>query len=738
MKRLLLALVVACLVLGVTPVASAATLSRSASLTVSSSSVTVGTTVTLSGVVNRVNSATRVRVQVRTPGSSTWVTYQTKVPSTSTRKWSTTYRTTRSGTHYFRALVAAQRITSRTTWAAAVSPTRSVVSRTLRKVTLVASPGTAANGQQVSFSGRLTPSPKGSLVRLQRKVSGVWVDVGAAGTTTTLDSTGTFALDLVPPPDGTHAYRAYAPPTATGTSAASAERTVVTEPAFALFFAGPQPGPRNVEIRGYLRSGPGQVAIQRLAGGAWQTVATVATTTSLEPGIGYRFAVELLLPAGDHGFRATVPGTTIRSETFTTTLLAPQATYDNDVELISPLDSGGRFVEERYADVQLSGDGARAAVLTETGEVLLRDNQNGTRTPVATAFGGGAVDGVATEVDLSADGCHVTWVSDATNLTGTVLSPAARVYARNVCTSAATELVSIAVAGTPTTGGSSSPSISADGCEVAFVHQGDAFVRHRASGTCAGPARTELVSSTTNGSPAGGVGAAVLSGDGGWVAFTSTSGALHPQASVVGPNHVYLRALGGGAVQVVTRDDTAGSPVLTDPFAGRIALSGDGRYVAFSSSSGALALTVGKPAVARFDRNAGSVGVVSAVPAGVTVTGVVDGLAISADGTRVTWSQEARLPGESEQPSPDPSLPPYDPARPVAFSRVLPGGASDFAVRNILGDVALGEPAAGSLHDLSADGTVTAFGSGDLYLVDHPTFAGDSDGADFLHRRPSP
>lgn len=732
MKRLLLALVVVCLVLGLAPAARAATLSRSASLTVSASSVTAGATVTLSGLVNRVNSATRVRVQVRTPGSSTWVTHQTKVPSTSTRKWSTTYRTTRSGTHYFRALVAAQRITSRTTWAAAVSPTRSVVARAVaRTVTMTASPGTAAAGSPITFTGKLSPTAAGSAVRLQRLVGETWSD---AGGTTTRDAAGNYSVALTAPALGVHTYRAMATATSTGATAISVPRTVTVAgfPLFNAFYQGQ--GPRNLDISGYLAPHSGQVQIQRRVGDAWQVVTTVSTTTVLETGVGYRFEAMLLLPAGDQAVRAVLAGTSVTSPERTVPLLAPQATYDNDVELISPLDAGGRFVEKRFVDVQLSGDGARAAVLTEAGEVLLREG-TGTPTPVATAFGGGAADGEATEVDLSADGCHVTWISRATNLTSNSLDDTARVYVRDVCTLDATELVSLSAAGASSATDSSSPSISADGCAIAFVNQANAFVRHRSSGTCAGPARTELVSSTSNGSPAGGVGSAVLSGDGGSVAFTSSAGTLHPQASVVGPNHVYLRAVGGSALQLVTRDDTPGSPVLADPFAGRIALSGDGRYVAFSSSSAALAVTEGKPAVARFDRTDGTVTVVSTVPAGVSVTGVVDGLAITADGSRVTWSQEARLPGESEQPSPDPSLPPYDPARPVTFSRLLPGGAPEFVVSNILGDAALGEPAAGGLHDVSADGTVTAFRSGDLYLVDHPTFAGDSDGADYLHRR---
>lgn len=732
MKRALLALVVVCLVVGLAPAARAATLSRSASLAVSASAVTAGGTVTLSGLVNRVNSATRVRVQVRTPGSGTWVTYQTKVPSTSTRKWSTTYRTTRSGTHYFRALVAAQRITSSTTWAAAVSPTRSVVARAIvRTLTVAASQGTVATGSPITFTGKLSPTSAGSVVRLQRLVGETWSD---AGSTTTRDTAGSFSVALTAPTVGVHTYRAMAPATATRAAATSAPLTVtvVRLHSFRADYEGQ--GSRNVYLFGYLEPAPGTVAIQRHVGADWQTVATVATASSPGPLSGYRFEATLLQPAGSQTFRAVLAGTAVLSETSTTTLFAPQATVDNDVELISPLDPGGRFVAQRYADVQLSGDGARAAVLTESGRVLLRDNTTGATTAVATAVAGGEPNGVATEVDLSGDGCHVTWVSTATNLTSAALDDTPRVYARDVCTLGSTELVSLSAAGAPLASDSSSPSISADGCEIAFVHQADAFVRHRSAGPCSGPARTELVSSTSNGSPAGGVGSAVLSGDGGSIAFTSSAGTLHPQASVVGPNHVYLRALGGGAVQLVTRDDTAGSPALTDPFAGRIAVSANGQYVAFSSSSAALSVAAGKPAVARFDRSTGEVSVVSTVPAGVTVTGVVDGLAITADGTRISWSQEARLPGETIPPGVDPDLPGGDPARPVSFTRVLPGGTTDFVVRNILG-AAPGEPAAGALHDVSADGSVTAFRSGDLYLVDHPTFAGDSDGADYLRRR---
>lgn len=83
---------------------------------------------------------------------------------------------------------------------------------TARSLGLAASPTTTTTGSQVTFSGRLTRSPKGSAVRIQRKAGTKWVAVTSTRTTT---ATGRYAVKAtMPSKAAVFSFRAVAPKTA--------------------------------------------------------------------------------------------------------------------------------------------------------------------------------------------------------------------------------------------------------------------------------------------------------------------------------------------------------------------------------------------------------------------------------------------------------------------------------------------------------------------------------------------
>lgn len=85
-------------------------------------------------------------------------------------------------------------------------PADAAVRRTL---TVAATPNAAVTGTAVKFSGRLSGSPRGSTVTIQRRVGSTWV---LARSTRTTNAAGAYAIRVkVPSFAGTYAFRAFAP-----------------------------------------------------------------------------------------------------------------------------------------------------------------------------------------------------------------------------------------------------------------------------------------------------------------------------------------------------------------------------------------------------------------------------------------------------------------------------------------------------------------------------------------------
>jgi uncharacterized repeat protein (TIGR01451 family) len=190
---------------------------------------------------------------------------------------------------------------------------------------------------------------------------------------------------------------------------------------------------------------------------------------------------------------------------------------------------------------------------------------------------------------ITPDGRFVAFMSFADNLVAGDTNQFADVFVRDRLTGT-TERVSVSSRGEQGNGHSgltlpSGAAISSDGRFVAFASdatnfvKGDAngnsdvFVRDRTNGT------TELISRGLDGLAATGD-APVISGDGQIVAFRSSSSTLVSDGNPNLTSHIYAF---NRATQTIERVDVDSNGVLADSQAGNLAISRNGRFVAFDT-----------------------------------------------------------------------------------------------------------------------------------------------------------
>jgi Tol biopolymer transport system component len=296
-------------------------------------------------------------------------------------------------------------------------------------------------------------------------------------------------------------------------------------------------------------------------------------------------------------------------------------------------------------------------------DVFLLSRATGTVTLVSHAAGCSTTSGnsVSGFPAISADGAYVTFQSLATDLVPGQADGNGNVdvflYER---ATGATSLVSH-VPGSPTTTAndfSSSRGISADGAHVTFqslatnlvAGQNDAngttdvFLYARATGA------VTLVSHTP-GQPAqaanGSSTSAVLSADGGWVAFQSVATNLVTgQSDANSATDVFLYSRTTGNISLVSHIP-AGAGTTGNGGSSSPAMSADGSYVAFESDATNLATGQSDPGatldVFLFARSTGAVTLVSHAATSTTTTANGDSGApsISADGSFVVFESDA-------------------------------------------------------------------------------------------------
>jgi Tol biopolymer transport system component len=300
---------------------------------------------------------------------------------------------------------------------------------------------------------------------------------------------------------------------------------------------------------------------------------------------------------------------------------------------------------------------------------------------------------------ISADGRFVAFTSNASNLVPGDTNAVSDVFVHDRQTGT-TERVSVDSAGNQGDGGSSSPSISADGRFVAFTSyatnlvSGDTngglhvFVHDRQTGT------TERVSVDSAGNEADRYSTRpALSADGRFVAFCSQASNLVPgDTNMATDVFVHDRQTGATErVSVASDGAQANYRSCESTWVGSgVSISADGRFVAFMS----LASNLG-PGTGVFVRD--------------RQTGTTEVVSVASDGTQANSSYS------------------FDPAlsadgRFVAFgswaTNLVPEGRGGVLVRDRLSRTTTlvsvasdGTPGAGGSPSISADGRFVAFGS---------------------------
>lgn len=268
-------------------------------------------------------------------------------------------------------------------------------------------------------------------------------------------------------------------------------------------------------------------------------------------------------------------------------------------ERVSVTSDGGQGGDTSWAPAISAGGNrivfASAAALSDGGwatwNIYLHDRATGQTTRVNVATGGTPADQSSIDQPaISADGNVVAFTSEATNLVAGDTNNAADIFVRDLTTDQTTR-VSVATGGAQASGYSASPALSADGRYVAFSSGapdlvagdnnfvGDIFRHDRQTGV------TILISRRL-----AGVGGAqdafipAISADGAKVAFMSRSNDFVP-GDESGDADVFIVDTSSGVVSLVSIN-TAGDKGNSD--SNELALSADGRYVAFDSSASNL------------------------------------------------------------------------------------------------------------------------------------------------------
>ena len=289
-------------------------------------------------------------------------------------------------------------------------------------------------------------------------------------------------------------------------------------------------------------------------------------------------------------------------------------------------------------------------------DIFVRDRQLGTVERVSVDSSGNQANGPSNrQFAISADGQHVAYQSDATNLVPIDTNGVGDVFVRDRQTSI-TERVSVASDGSEGDDQSGFASISGDGRYVAFNSDArnlvsadtndftDVFVRDRQTGI------TEWVSVNSSGVQGNSFSSEPsLSLDGRYVAFFSFASNLVP-GDTNNRGHVFIRDRQTGVTERVSLTASDGQANGSESF--HASISDDGRYVAFASEAGNLVPgdTNGTQDVFVRDRQAGTTERVSVDSSGGQVDNGNDTQpVISGDGRFVAFHSVAAnlVPGDT-------------------------------------------------------------------------------------------
>jgi large repetitive protein len=320
------------------------------------------------------------------------------------------------------------------------------------------------------------------------------------------------------------------------------------------------------------------------------------------------------------------------------------------------LASGGVQANQASYAPKISADGRYVAFISAAtnlvagdtngkNDIFVADRQTGVVERVSVSSSGTQANDHGETPTISADGRFVAWMSSATNLAAEDTNGKKDIFVYDRQT-ATTELVSVSSAGGLGNNDSESPTLSADGRYVAFDStasnlvagdsnfQSDIFVRDRQTGT------TQRVSVSSAGVQ-GDISSRYpsLSSDGRYVAYMSgatnlVAGDTNREADIF----VYDRDTGQ-----VERVSVSASGTEANDYSYYLALSGDGRFVAYRSSASNLVVGDVNRAddIFVYDRQTGQVRMVTVGWDGSPASDSSDAPAISSDGAWVAYMSSA-------------------------------------------------------------------------------------------------
>jgi Mg-chelatase subunit ChlD len=269
-----------------------------------------------------------------------------------------------------------------------------------------------------------------------------------------------------------------------------------------------------------------------------------------------------------------------------------------------------------------------------------------TTTRVSESSTHGQGNGVSDKAFISSDGRYVTFRSSASNLVANDTNSADDVFVKDRQTNGIVAASSTST-GVIANARSDDGSISADGLHVAFRSQASNLVANDTNGTAWDTFVKDLqtgavdrVSVSSSGAQANGASVyPVLSADGRWVAFRSDATNLI-SGDTNGVGDIYLR---DRQTNTTTRISVATGGGQSNGKSDRPTISNDGRYIVYESDATNLASgdTNGKTDIFRYDRTTGTTIRVSVSSAGVQGNGISDDAAISGDGGTVAYESAA-------------------------------------------------------------------------------------------------
>lgn len=244
----------------------------------------------------------------------------------------------------------------------------------------------------------------------------------------------------------------------------------------------------------------------------------------------------------------------------------------------------------RYVAFQSNANDLDPAAINAFTDVFVRDMQTGVVTCASRAFAGGASNGNSAWPSISDDGQWLAFHTSASNVTAFDVNGAQDVVVRNLVGGGLSR-VSDGMLGAPSDAGSYSASISADGRYVAFLSEASNLVLFDGNGLADAFVRDRqtgvatLVSRTAGGAASSGASTHVaISGDGRSVAFVNSAGDITPDGAAF--MAVYVRNLDRSTSHLVSRSTgTSGQP---NNWSSRPALAQSGGLVAFDSAASNL------------------------------------------------------------------------------------------------------------------------------------------------------